>query len=383
MPSAEIIAIGTELLLGQSQDTNTRFIAEKLQELGIDLFRTMIIGDNEGRIAQTILEAITRADIIITSGGLGPTIDDPTRNAVSRALGVELEYRPELWDQITERFVRMNRQPSANNQRQAFIPKGAQAVHNPVGTAPAFIATMGSKTIICLPGVPHEMKYIFENSILPFLQQQYHLHDVIRSLVLHTSGLGESQIDELVSDLEQKDNPTLGLLAHHGQIDLRITVKSDSVIHAGEILARQAALIRARLGDAVFGEGSDSLESAVEKLLKENHASLAIVGSGIQTGIAKHLSEAGLTLEHSCEIIPPIDLTSLKKECRRFKKENNSNYCLGVSLLPENNRQRLVMVLLTNTSSKSMERYFGDEISAALPWILTFALDFIRRNLSN
>ncbi len=139
MPSAEIIAIGTELLLGETTDTNTRFIAHALRSLGVDLYRTHTIGDNAGRIAQSVREALDRTDIVITTGGLGPTVDDPTRQAIAQALGLELEFHPELWEQIVARIARYGRTATENQKRQAYIPAGAIVIENPVGTAPAFI----------------------------------------------------------------------------------------------------------------------------------------------------------------------------------------------------------------------------------------------------
>ena len=139
MSSAEIITIGTELLLGEIDDTNATYIARELRDVGIDLYRKTTVGDNARRIAQTIQEALQRTDIIITTGGLGPTVDDPTREAVALAVGVETEFRPELWEQIQNRFQRFGRKPTENNKRQAYVPKGAIPVENPVGTAPSFI----------------------------------------------------------------------------------------------------------------------------------------------------------------------------------------------------------------------------------------------------
>ena len=139
MTTAEIITIGTELLLGETTDTNTRFIARLLRSLGVDLYRTQTIGDNVGRIAETVRLALTRADIVITTGGLGPTVDDPTRQAIAEACDAPLEFHPELWEQITARIARYGRIPTENQKRQAYIPKGAIVIENPVGTAPAFI----------------------------------------------------------------------------------------------------------------------------------------------------------------------------------------------------------------------------------------------------
>ena len=145
MTEAEIIAIGTELLLGEIQDSNSRFIATKLRESGIDLHRITVVGDNIQRISQAIRESLNRADIIITCGGLGPTVDDPTREAVALALNTSLEFSPLLWEQISARFQRMNRKITENNRRQAFIPQGSIAIENPVGTAPCFILTKNGK----------------------------------------------------------------------------------------------------------------------------------------------------------------------------------------------------------------------------------------------
>ena len=147
MPSAEIITIGTELLLGETADTNTRFIARTLRGLGVDLYRTQTVGDNAGRIAEAILQALERADIVITTGGLGPTVDDPTRQAVAEALGTELEFRPELWEQIVNRIGHYGRTPTENQKRQAYLPKGAIAIENPVAVSYTHL-TLPTKRIV-------------------------------------------------------------------------------------------------------------------------------------------------------------------------------------------------------------------------------------------
>src|SRR5512133_2805341 len=154
MPSAEIITIGTEILLGEIVDTNARYIARQLRDAGIDLYRKTTVGDNAQRIAQALQQALERCDIVLTTGGLGPTVDDPTREAVALAVGVETEYTPDLWNQIEARFRRYGRLPTENNKPQAYIPKGAIVIENPVGTAPAFIIEIEGKSIISLPGVP-------------------------------------------------------------------------------------------------------------------------------------------------------------------------------------------------------------------------------------
>ncbi|NTW44329.1 MAG: hypothetical protein HGB14_07845 [Anaerolineaceae bacterium] len=225
---AEIITIGTELLLGEIQDTNTRFLVRQLRELGINLYRTTMIGDNKDRIADLIKETITRSDLIITTGGLGPTVDDPTREAVALSFNTSLEFDPLIWDQIAARFTLLNRIPTENNKRQAYFPKGAIVIKNPVGTAPAFIVDSGKIVLVSLPGVPSELEYLFQNEVIPFLKQRFELQSTIKVHVLHVSGMGESAVDELIGDLEELANPTVGLLAHSGQIDIRIAASAAS-----------------------------------------------------------------------------------------------------------------------------------------------------------
>ena len=195
MPVAEIIAIGTELLLGEIQDTNTKHLARTLRDKGIDIFRATLVGDNSARIANLIREAASRSDIILTTGGLGPTVDDPTREAAALAMGVPAEFNSDLWQQVEARFQRMGRLPTENNRRQAFLPHGALAIENPVGTAPAFYGTVGQALLICLPGVPREMEFLLENAVLPLLEERFNLNETIRALVLHCAGVGESQVD--------------------------------------------------------------------------------------------------------------------------------------------------------------------------------------------
>ena len=261
MPTAEIIAIGTELLLGEIVDTNTRYIARALRGLGIDLYRTQTIGDNIERIAQALREAMLRAEIILTTGGQGPTVDDPTRQAVAQAAGTEVEFHPELWEQILVRVAHYGRTPSENQKRQAYLPKGALAIENPVGTAPAFILETESSTIIALPGVPREMETLLTQSVVPYLQKRFDLRATIKVRTLHTAGVGESWIDEHIGDLETLANPTVGISAHSGIVEIRITAKAENDLEANRMIAHVENDIRARLGATVFGADDDTLDT--------------------------------------------------------------------------------------------------------------------------
>ncbi len=303
MPSAEIITIGTEILLGEIVDTNAQYLARKFRDAGIDLFHKSTVGDNADRIAQVIRHAMESSDIIITTGGLGPTVDDPTREAIAMAVGVELEYRPELWEQITARFQRYDREPTENNKRQAFVPKGAVPVENPVGTAPAFIVEhtissspqgsalpSGSKsshgsteapsrTIIALPGVPREMEYLLEKEVLPYLRTRYQLSGIIKTRLIHTVGVGESQIDDLIGDLETLSNPTVGLAAHSGQVDVRITAKAGSEAQANELIRGIETTLVERLNTWIYGADQETLEDVALKALKRREWTLATTTS--------------------------------------------------------------------------------------------------------
>jgi len=253
MPTAEILTIGTEILLGEIVDTNTRYLARRLRELGIDLYRQTTVGDNADRIAQAIQNSLSSSDIIITTGGLGPTVDDPTRQAVALAVGVEIEFRDELWEQVKARHLRFGRTPTENNKRQAYVPRGGIAIENPVGTAPAFIVETNGCAIIALPGVPREMEHLMENSIIPYLRGRLDLQSVIKSRVIHTAGVGESQIDDVIGDLELRGNPTVGLAAHSGQVDVRITAKAKTAEEADELIRAIEQEIHQRLGDWIYG----------------------------------------------------------------------------------------------------------------------------------
>jgi len=290
MPSAEIITIGTEILLGEIVDTNAHYIARQLRDAGIDLYRKTTVGDNAERIAQAIQQAMERSEIILTTGGLGPTVDDPTRDAVALALNRKTEFHQALWEQIQERFRRFNREPTENNKRQAFIPSDSLPIENPVGTAPSFIASEGTCTIISLPGVPREMEYLLDNAALPYLRERYKLTGMIKARILHTAGVGESQIDDLIADLETLSNPTIGLSAHSGQVDIRITAKADSEVKADQLIADVEIEVRKRLGVWIYGADQDTLEEAALRAVSELGWTLTVVESGLGGELIQRLS---------------------------------------------------------------------------------------------
>jgi nicotinamide-nucleotide amidase len=378
MPSAEIITIGTEILLGEILDTNARFLARSLREAGIDLFRKTTVGDNAHRIAQVIRQALERSDIVITTGGLGPTVDDPTREAVALAIGAETEFRPELWEQIQARFRRFGRVPTDNNRRQAYIPQGALAVENAVGTAPCFIVEKGSQTILALPGVPREMEYLLQHQMLPYLRQRYQITTVIRTRTLHTAGVGESQIDDRIDDLERLGNPTVGLAAHAGQVDVRITVKADSEEQAQELIRPVEAELLERLGSWVYGADKDTLEQVALRQVYIKGWTLAVVEAGLNGDLVRRLVAANGPFRGGEVLSERPAPEELEAYTDAFRQARQAEVGLGVAIYPAEDKQDVFLVIITPDGKQSMLRPYGGPVEYAPRWALHHSLDVIR-----
>lgn len=274
---AEIITSGTELLLGDLVDTNAAYLSRQLRALGIDVHYRTTVGDNEERTAAAIALAMRRADLVITTGGLGPTVDDVTRQAVARATGRPLVLHPELLAAIEARFRNFGYRMTENNIQQAYIPAGAVVIENPVGTAPCFAVETPNGAVIALPGVPRELEYLMEHAVIPYLRRRFGLHEIIKTRVLKTCAIGESAVDERIADLMQSRNPTVGLNAHPGQTDVRITAKAESDAEADRLLDDMESRIRERLGDSIYGTGSQTLEEVVLRLLEAQGETLAVL----------------------------------------------------------------------------------------------------------
>jgi nicotinamide-nucleotide amidase len=288
---AEIVVIGTELLLGQIIDTNAAYLAQQLSSIGVNLFYKSTVGDNKGRIVEVLQMATRRSDIIITTGGIGPTLDDMTRESVAEVLGVPLELQPHLLEQIKGM---MGNRYTDNNARQAYIPAGALALENPVGTAPGFFApTPRGGVVVSLPGVPNELRYLVENTVIPHLKGRFQIDSVIVSRTLKCLGLTESYIDEALDDLIKAGaNPTIGLLAQMqlGEIHVRLTAKAANAGAATTLIAPLEQHVRQRLGKAVFGTDEVEYEQAVADLLRQHDLSIAVAESGLSGGVGHQLS---------------------------------------------------------------------------------------------
>jgi competence/damage-inducible protein CinA-like protein len=369
MPSAEIITIGTEILLGEIVDTNTRHIARTLRGMGVDLYRTITIGDNVERIAEAIRHSMQRAEIVITTGGLGPTVDDPTREAVARAAGVELEFRDELWDQVVAIISRYGRKPSENQKRQAYIPKGAIAITNPVGTAPCFIVETERNAVISLPGVPNEMEYILHESVIPYLQKRFNLDEIIKIRILHCAGLGEGMIDEKIDDLETLRNPTVGLAAHTGVVDIRIAAKAKNEAEADEMIANIENQVRERLGDVVFGADEDKLETVTLKGVAKRGWTLTAIESGLNGLLAQKIP-------HTASI-PTLKAASLMDTLRAARADSDADAALGVAVYLEERAAEIA--LITPQGEKTHRITYGGPPRSLPRWSVNLALDWLRR----
>ncbi len=274
---AEIISIGTELLLGEIVDTNTPYLANQLAVLGIDLYFTSAVGDNPARLQGVLKKAWDRSDIIFTTGGLGPTQDDLTRDAVAALLGEEMTVEPHLKQGLVDFFARRGIEMPQSNIRQAMLIPSATALVNPQGTAPGWWVEKDGEIIVTMPGPPGEMQYMWENQVLPRLQQR--TGAVIMTRMIKTFGTSEAKVDEMLADLTPSPNPTLATYAKLDGIYIRIAAKAEKEETAREMIARREADVRAILGDIIWGVDDDTQEAVAGRVLVEKGLSLAVAES--------------------------------------------------------------------------------------------------------
>jgi nicotinamide-nucleotide amidase len=385
---AEIVVTGTELLLGEIDDTNSTMMARMLRDIGLDLYYKSTVGDNRGRTAAVLNIALDRSDVVLVSGGLGPTVDDITREAVSDVTGRHLVFRQELLDQIAARFARFGRPMSENNRRQAYVPEGAIVIENPVGTAPAFIVEDPRGAIICLPGVPRELAYLMQERVVPYLKERVGEAAVIKAKVLRTCVIGESQIDSLIGDLMVGGNPTVGLAAHAGQVDVRITAKASTQAAADRLIEPLEAELRHRLGHAIYGQGSATLEEVVAHSLAERGMTLALADDVTAGQVADRLratSDAEVVISAARAGLEEAGTLSLAEQ-RAVRTRAEAGASLGLALLGSPGQgedpRPLVFLTLSDGHQTIVRTYrFGGEEELTRRWISNRALDLVRRYL--
>jgi len=276
----ELVSTGTELLLGQIVNTNAVFLANRLNEMGFDVLYQTTVGDNRSRMTEVFEIALARADIVITSGGLGPTQGDITKEVAAKLLKLPLILHQPTQQRIAD-FFRHRLIPMAdNNQRQALVPQGCLVIDNERGTAPGIIIETQGKSVIHLPGPPSELEHMFVKSVKPYLQKQFGQQGVIISQVLRTYGLGESSLEEAIKDyIISQNNPTIALLVRSGEVIIRLTAKAATETEAAALIAVLENKIRERVGDYVFGINDDTFEEILGHLLTKNNLTVALAES--------------------------------------------------------------------------------------------------------
>ena len=280
----DVVAVGTELLLGQIVDTNSAWLGEQMAMAGIDSCVQVKVGDNLPRMVKAIRQALADADALVICGGLGPTHDDITREAIAEVMGTTLEFDDEVGMVIAEMFASRNRRMPEINMRQAMVPKGASVIPQRRGTAPGLVCPVGDKVIYAVPGVPFELYEMFERAILPDLLARSGSQSVIASRTLRTWGESESGVNErlhdLIGELDRVGNPTLAFLASGWEgIKVRLTAKADSSAAVQELLDVWDGRVREVVGDVVFGVDGDTMESVVLDLLRSRGFTLGLAES--------------------------------------------------------------------------------------------------------
>jgi len=400
--NAEIIAIGTELLLGEITDTNSVYLARQLRDLGVNLFYMTSVGDNRQRISDAIRLAFSRADVVITCGGLGPTVDDMTRQSVADATERDLEFHQTLYDQIASRFASFKVKMTENNNRQAYLPADAITIENPVGTAPSFIVEYGDKAVISLPGVPREMKFLFESRIVDYLRTKYSL-GIIKARVLKTAGIGESSLDDMLGDeLLNMRNPSIGLAAHHGIIDIRMTAKAENESEADSLLDEIEVKVRERAGDFIFGSDEDELEQVLFDLLSGSNMHIAIAEAGIKNAVIQKLSSVDMDaiVSETIEAENPADIQALFPQTKDMSLRDTAHHIVeniternqsiaGITILslPEVNENpdkdiATVVAVYANGEIKSRVYGFGAANPLTGDWVSRWAMAYIWRQIS-
>ena len=406
---AEVIAIGSELLLGQIVDTNSSYIAKRLAENGIELVQTTTVGDDLQRMKEVIKEAINRSQIVITTGGIGPTEDDLTREVIAEVFQRPLTFQPHLMEQIEELFKKRGFRMAENNRKQAYIPEGAIPIENPKGTAPGFIVETSNGAILSIPGVPLEMEYLMDNTVIPYLRKRFDIkHQVIQYKVLRACGLGESAIGLQIKDLmKEGQNPSVGTLASIGDIRIRITAKADNPEEASNLIQKMEKEIRNRLGILIYGVDNETLHGNVAQELERLNLTLSVVetftGGIISQKMASTVSNSfvqGVVLPSETSQRQFLNLSlkefnSLGKDSKWFtdslaqKARNEFKTDLGLAMSGKimekqgkgEYRIETYYSLSASTGIENQEYSMGGEIWMVRERAAIIALDFLRKHL--
>jgi nicotinamide-nucleotide amidase len=407
--NAEVIAIGSELLLGQIIDTNSASISRSLAENGIELIHTTTVGDDLERMKETIGAAIRRSEIVITTGGIGPTEDDLTREAVAQVTRHPLTFQPHLMAQIEALFKRRGFQMAENNRKQAYIPEGALPIENPKGTAPGFIVETSKGVVLSIPGVPWEMEYLMENTVIPYLRKHFNLkRQVIQYRVLRACGLGESRVGDQIKDLmKESQNPSVGTLASIGDIRIRIAAKGETSEEASNLIQKMERVIRSRLGTLIYGVGDETLHGNIAMELERLSLTLSVVETFTGGIICQKLASTGtrsfvqgtvLSSETSQKAFLGLsseEFNSLSDDPKRFvqllgeKSRSGLGTALGLAMfarIAEEQKKGEYRVetfysLSTSAGNENQEHSIGGELWTVRERASIIALDLLRKYL--
>jgi nicotinamide-nucleotide amidase len=321
--TAEILAVGTELLLGDIVNTNAQYLASELALMGFGVLHQSVVGDNPGRLSDAITQALSRTDMLITTGGLGPTGDDITRETVASAMGLELVLDKDSLHDIEEFFQKIGHVMTENNKKQAMLPRSCTVLKNDWGTAPGCIIEHNGKTVVMLPGPPREMKPLFEQRAKPFLQK--YCDSVIESVNLRVYGVGESTAESMLTDLMQGENPTLAPYAKDGEVLLRVTARAKTSEEALLMCRPLVDEVKKRLGDSVYGENVNSLEQVVVAKLAQKKLKVSFAESCTGGLLAKRLTDiSGSSEVFDCGVISYAN--EIKHRLLGVKDETLSKY---------------------------------------------------------
>ena len=307
--NAEIICVGTELVLGNVLNTHAYFLSNKLAQKGINVFYQTTVGDNRQRLVDTFLTAYNRSDIIILTGGLGPTADDITMEAVAETLGIKMVKNDEAYDRIVEYFKKIGRVLTKNNDKQAYLPEGSIIFQNEVGTAPGCVIEKDGKSVVFLPGPPSELREMYKNSLDEYLNK--FATSIIKSKFVHIYGVGEAGIDDRAAELISGTDTTVAPYALLDEAELRVTANGKTASEAEEKIDKTVEKIKDMFGDAIYGYDDDDLQTVVVRLLKEKHFTVATAESCTAGYISKRITD----ISGASEVFH-MGITTYSNECK-------------------------------------------------------------------
>jgi competence/damage-inducible protein CinA-like protein len=390
---AEIIAIGTELLLGATVDTNSAYLAQQLATIGVAVRRVTLVRDEMDEMVELIRTAAGRADLVICSGGLGPTGDDLTREAIAVALDQPLEFHQVLLDDIAARFAANKRTMSPSNRQQAYVPQDAYIIRNPRGTAPAFVSERDGHLVAALPGVPSELEYLTENALLPYLRDHHGMRDVIVVREVRVAGLPESVAGEHIAEMMNLANPVVGITAKRGQHTIRIAATASSRAEAEALIAPLVATIEQRFGEHLVGD--ETLEQQVARLLAEQDIALLLHETLTYAPVFRALAAVpngeaaiarGALIVRASEARQPLDQASLEQTASALLREQTPVHGHAVALLAIAGIRETVgeytpvhFVVTNGDRALYATRGFDLNIGAGYDLVAGGALDLLRR----